>query len=265
MAEAKRPPNLIGCRAKIDWAQRHFNTLERYIADFFARHKYTISVEPGGEGHRYLARLIDAPTIPAIEWALLIGDCVHNLRSALDYIAWELAGADPADGKTMFPIYLTRDGYRANFKKRIRRLPREAQTLIEQLQPYNTPDPPRSTAWTLQALDVADKHKLLTVVAAIPESGNIIWVLPGAAAVPKFTVSALSDIPLEPNAVLAEIVVPPATPKMDMKAEVTPAVAFGESLGWGRRTSVLIVLRQLIDDAERVRREFKGRFNMSDE
>ncbi|MGH7861577.1 MAG: hypothetical protein ACREOS_04985, partial [Candidatus Dormibacteraceae bacterium] len=38
----------------------------------------------------------------AIDWPLLIGDAVHNLRGALDHLAWQLAikslgGVEPTD------------------------------------------------------------------------------------------------------------------------------------------------------------------------
>jgi len=221
-------------------------------------------VKANAEDTRYLARLQNPPPIPRIEWALLIGDCVHNLRSALDYIAWELAGADPTDRVTMFPIFLNPDAYRREAPRRIERLPSEAQTLIEELQPYHATDPPKSGLWALHTLDAADKHQLLTVTAVMPESGHIVFSIPPPGAEPPLHIRAFSGTPLEHDAILAEVVVEPATPKVDMKAEVAPDVAFGESLGWGRRMFVLDNLRRIIEDVEAIAVLFKQRFNMAD-
>jgi hypothetical protein len=46
--------------------------------------------------NRNVVRLLNPAPIPDVEWATIIGDWVHNLRSIFDYIAWELAGGDPA-------------------------------------------------------------------------------------------------------------------------------------------------------------------------
>jgi hypothetical protein len=263
---AKRPPNLLGCRAKIGWAQRHFDTLKTYIDDFSARNKHVVVVESDAQGLRYLARVKNPPTIPAVEWALLIGDCVHNLRSALDYLVWELAGADPDDKTTMFPIFLDPKRYAKDAPRRLARLSDEVRTLVEKLQPYNstTYGPPhKSGLWGLQTLDAADKHQLLTITAVVPESGNMVFTVPSEAEVPRFQIRGF-EVPLEHDAVVAEMTFGDATPKMDMRAEITPNVAFGESLGFGRKMSVLVSLPRIIDDVERIGLLFKQRFNIAE-
>src|SRR5215467_14021897 len=117
MSGAKRPPNLRGCRAKIERSQHHFDTLKQRIDDFSARNSFGAIVKGDPDGTRYVARVQNPPTIPSVEWALLIGDCVHNLRSALDYLVWEMAGADPNDRMTMFPIFTDPKRYPAEAKR----------------------------------------------------------------------------------------------------------------------------------------------------
>ena len=58
-----------------------------------------------------LSRSHNAPDLPGEDWALRIGDCIHNLRAALDYIAWRLAGSRPTDTQTQFPIFNTKPGW----------------------------------------------------------------------------------------------------------------------------------------------------------
>ena len=57
----------------------------------------------GVVSHRYRAG--DVPELDD-RWALVLGDCAHNLRSALDYLAHELVranGGNP-DEDTEFPV-----------------------------------------------------------------------------------------------------------------------------------------------------------------
>ena len=48
-------------------------------------------VNADGVSHRY--RAVDVPDLDD-HWALVLGDCVHNLRSALDYLVYELVRAN---------------------------------------------------------------------------------------------------------------------------------------------------------------------------
>ena len=50
-------------------------------------------------------------------WGVLIGEILHNLRSALDHLIWQLViletGAPPTTTKTAFPIFETAAGYKS--------------------------------------------------------------------------------------------------------------------------------------------------------
>ena len=77
-----------------------------------------LHVRPRGErrrasSHRY--RAVDVPDLDD-KWALMIGDCVHNLRSALDYLAHELVRANGGtpDDHTQFPVHAAPGGVRVH-------------------------------------------------------------------------------------------------------------------------------------------------------
>ena len=263
MSELGRPPNLRGCRAKIEWARRHFDTFRRHADAFFALNPYVAVVRSDRGGSRYLVRIQNPPTMPGDEWALLIGDCVHNLRSALDYLVWEMAGADPQDRTTMFPIFIDAQRYREDAHERLRKVPEDVRAVIEKLQPYHTADPAKSALWALQVLDTADKHQLLTVTAVMPEQGNLRFLLPGDST-PEFEVKAF-EVPLVHDAVVAELVFRQPTPHVDVRAEISADVALGESLGFGPRIGITKAFPQIIEDVERVRLYFKEAFNVADE
>lgn len=104
--------------------------------------------------------------------SLILGDCVHNFRSALDHLAMALAvdnGADILNTSTMFPIYQDQGEFQSNGQRRINLLSPVAQAFIERLQPYH-----RSgnewLLWELNELDIADKHRTLLI-----HNLNQIW------------------------------------------------------------------------------------------
>src|SRR6185312_1300434 len=101
---------LNGARLKVCRAEEHLQALKESIADYVASVPYELAAEDDGETVNLVLTLISHPdpTIGAV-----IGDCLHNLRSALDYLMWELAGTyvnrrlePPPDGKdrVYFPI-----------------------------------------------------------------------------------------------------------------------------------------------------------------
>jgi hypothetical protein len=64
---------------------------------------------------------------PLDEWSLLFGDCVHNIRAALDHLAWELDSAP--EKSTTFPTF-TANPLRWP-PPAVSRMPAPAQTIVE--------------------------------------------------------------------------------------------------------------------------------------
>lgn len=105
------------------------------------------------------------PQPPPYRFGLIIGDIVHNLRSALDHLAWELANlTSPNRGNdwvTQFPITLSPDEFATRGVARLKFIAPEHRGLIEQEQPYITSGSSpegHPLAW-LQDLSNRDKHK----------------------------------------------------------------------------------------------------------
>lgn len=116
---------------------------------------------------------------PALEtWALVLGDCVHNLRSALDNLAFALARLeqDPPmrPGQIAFPICETKEDFDRRRERLFAQLPRSASELIERLQPFQRdglPDkgtPDRDALVLLRWFSNADKHRVPAVVLLAP-------------------------------------------------------------------------------------------------
>src|SRR5438093_10523852 len=115
-------------RAKLARAEQHFRSHNRQFRLFLERHHFPIKVESFPSTGLYTVRLHNPPKMPLEKWALDIGDCVSNARTALNYITSEFAGKDPADKDTQFPIYDARKHWNLG---RISRLPSWQQAFIE--------------------------------------------------------------------------------------------------------------------------------------
>jgi hypothetical protein len=131
---------------------------------------------------------------PIDEWSLIVGDCIHNMRAALDQLAWQLDSEPTAGpGGTAFPVYAKKP---KNWPTpTVARMPAAAQAIIEGLQPYNEPTPDRIERHplaTLHALDISDKHHVL--IAAVEKvAGDTIAGLPFGSSVESVVFPPFAD------------------------------------------------------------------------
>ena len=112
------------------------------------------------------------------EWGLLLGECIHNLRSSLDNLAFALARLRRAPperpSKIAFPIFETRAEFERRGRANIDQLPDQAVALIELIQPFQRngsierDSPDLDALVHLQRLNNTDKHRIPTVVLIAP-------------------------------------------------------------------------------------------------
>src|SRR5262249_35623697 len=121
--------------------------------------------------------------VPRAMWALIIGDIIHNARSAFDYIAWELArkvspvSSAEDDRRTFFPLVESARRFQnARTQQRLGRMSPEARAASERAQPYNRPNWPHDPLSLLESLDIADKHKTLTLATYLPADDYLVVV-----------------------------------------------------------------------------------------
>jgi hypothetical protein len=227
-------------RAKWRRAHEHYEELQARIDAFFTNARYVVRAEPIGPG-LYAIRAVNPPPLPVEHLSVVIGDCVHNARAALDYIAWSLAGANINDRETMFPIFETGAGWASERASRRRqRLSAEAVAFIEELQPFHAANPRTHALNGLRLLDDGDKHKLLTVVAIRPDNIELRWVgrTEEQVRMPA-VIDVMPDVIVEDGAILATVTIQGAPEGMGVEAEFTPALAFGLDLGFGARNHVV--------------------------
>jgi len=159
MADLKNP------LAKIERAKEHFETLDQEIRTFQKDNLCRVQHYEDTQNALYIVR-IDIPIVP-LRFGVLAGDAIHNLRSALDHLAWQLALTKTARPfpRTEFPI-VSKDTAedRAYFKRVTQSMPDRACVRIKALQPYRRgaafQDDP---LWQLDKLWNIDKHRVIPV------------------------------------------------------------------------------------------------------
>src|ERR1700686_281492 len=93
-----------GVRLKIERAKKHIRDLGVRIRMFCESDAYTIGVKPHPIAEIQQTTLYFASVDPIPDdISLIIGDAVHNLRSSLDHLAWQLVlangGISSRDGR----------------------------------------------------------------------------------------------------------------------------------------------------------------------
>lgn len=181
MAEARQrpwPAELAGPALKLWRAQCHLVDMQNEINAFFLQTPYRTVLYKHEAGLHHVLR-VHTTQEPPVELPLMAGDCMQNMRVALDQLAWSLAGISGKEppGNTAFPIYLTADDFHEKTKKgrpaarsglaKIRTMPKEARAIIEELQPYHAEDPELHPLWILNKWSRIDRHRTLSIMFAL--------------------------------------------------------------------------------------------------
>lgn len=176
-------------------ARIHLGHLEGDIHAFVKGGAYSVFFDDqyGVQGTTILrSQIVREP--PVVKWGVLIGEIVHNLRSALDHMVYELS--DREEGPAPDPLPLRDDWRNVGFpiwldhpkpgkdplQKYLWALPRgsEARTYIEGLQPFARGQD-RDPLWVLQEMWNADKHRAPHIVGFLGSVHSIEKVMPDGA------------------------------------------------------------------------------------
>src|SRR5262249_11208554 len=101
------------------------------------------------------------------DFPLIIGDAVHNLRSALDHLTWDVVSPckPPRPGDVQFPFCRKADAFEAALTHRqINLAGQETVEKFRALKPYPGGD---DALYALHRLDIADKHQLILTIRAL--------------------------------------------------------------------------------------------------
>jgi hypothetical protein len=103
---------------------------------------------------------------PPMHLGLLAGDALHNIRSALDHLTYQLAGLPsdrPRGKKTQYPIFTTPEAFDAMPDVYLDGVPDVHRAAIRMAQPY---DPRYRLLEPLARLSNRDKHRIIDPLAS---------------------------------------------------------------------------------------------------
>jgi len=247
---------LSGVLSKLARAQMHAEEFERVCGRYAESRPYSVGEKQESYDNGILRTFFidNVAPIPK-ELPVILGDCIQNLRSALDHLAWQLvlaAGNTPTD-RTAFPIFeseFTKKG-----KVRTIRIdggvdPR-ALALIEAAQPYvrkrRGQDPRDDPLAILHDLSNIDKHRTLLLVGVSYDKKAFWGEGVGLARAKPAVATRDEPIALEKNAVVEAVHYGVGHPHTDMDVdfEMSVRITFGDGERCGGQV-VSDVLQQLL-------------------
>jgi hypothetical protein len=238
---------LEGVRLKLTRAEEHLVMLDSQIFAFLQDEPYTVSYERKPDGSEHVYKVHVAERMPA-DFGVIVGDCLQNMRSALDHLVWQLAirsgkRTETPARQTAFPVCDTRDAFRAKgTKNKVADLTAEDRARIESLQPFQAGVNARNHwLWHLNELSRIDRHQVLHPVGAIQdtidirvgkrdEHGNFV-VIPLGQLQPDMGMNVLYA-PFEDGAEIVRFTLNLSNPdpEMEMDCEFSFVVTFGEGV-----------------------------------
>lgn len=169
---------------KIKRAQEHIDDLEKASRGFIDTHPHTVHIDNRPDTGTIVE--VHLSEVVPIEFSLILGDAVHNLRTALDHATWELIGIDGGtqDRETMFPFRSYKGGYESACNK-IKTPFEDTKKSFLDLAAY--PGGAGEKLYGLNRLDIADKHTILTPVVGMATVGEIKVIHPNGKTVLTMT------------------------------------------------------------------------------
>jgi hypothetical protein len=152
---------------------------------------------------------------PPPEWFVWIGECLYNMRSALDHIAFALnargseQSSPPNHRASQFPLFVQE----ADFQNMCRGPAKEcmvgyfcieARAVVERLQPYHDDDDDALRLNELRVLSNIDKHRRVPVTV----STNSVIVSPSEIEGHRVTSTDTDFGPMAPGSIIARFEVP---------------------------------------------------------
>lgn len=243
MSAARAEGPLEGVVAKIQRASSHLEALYAEVRTFVESepkpHGFVSKVDV--ETSRYIA-LVRIYRPPPVEFSLIAGDFIQNLRAALDHLVWQMvkANGQTPGNRNAFPIFDQRPSNKRGNRDRerwnamTRGLHPAAERFIELCQPYNGPDGPRAHSLAaLRRLSNEDKHRTLLAAYNAIESRpdrfdlDVVGVRDVRSPVERAEVYAgrpLNDYDL---VLTAPVVITGPSPEVELKGQLPIDVGFG--------------------------------------
>jgi hypothetical protein len=248
---------ILSVDSKLERAKVQVEALTEAISGWGARSPITTRGElrEGRLGFRLIVEDFVEPPI-TIQWGLLVGECVHNLRSALDNLAFALArlrcDPPPKPSQISFPLFSDKTLFKKKARTTLEQLPDGAVRLIESIQPFNRDgssamgSPESDSLVLLQWLNNADKHRVPSVVLIgqldATHEASIEYYSEEDAAANSPPDTIVWSGALHPGVILLELRTKSPVAKVSTSFKVRATVAVETHLG---QPSVIVVMQSL--------------------
>jgi hypothetical protein len=241
--------SLAGAQEKVARALQQFESLKREAEDWVTSQPYKLAYDFNPQTGRYTFAIVNPGCLPPLRFGVIIGEILHDLRSALDHLVWQLiiaSGGKPTFANH-FPIYSwlprKRDQWitrRERWNTMLTDVDPVYRAVIKALQPYRRAHRLLYCPLDrLASLSDSDKHRVLTGTVAgfvaDPNLGSLLSIDPPPQGVRfldlAFSVPAVTPWPLLPGRTpLLSFRVEPASfkPNVRVNQRLPLTVAFGE-------------------------------------
>lgn len=222
--------------AKILRAEEHARLLDQELIAWMKEPPYALTRKVSSDLKRHSIAVSILKPPPLQRWSLLLGDAIHNLRSALDHLVYAIsvhelkADPPPNERRCAFPIVDAAKDFGSQ-RKYIRDLSLPVQAAVESVQPYNRKHalmPPLLAV--LRDFDDADKHRLIKVVLQRPDEINIDVTAPGLVSDDVHIGSQHVNL-VENDTEIAWITLDSPYPNLNVKCRTTLAVLVDHAPG----------------------------------
>jgi len=261
---------------KVDRAKKHLSDFEVELRAFLDSEPYKTGTKPDPKIPKAIKYYIVSAADPPLTLAAIAGDVVHNLRSALDHLAFHLVSVSKSQPgkKTGFPIFENSSEYEAQSHGKVKGMSTAAVEAIDRCKPYKGGN---DAMWRLHELDIVDKHKSLFIAGVhvtsfIPPPLLRVGIMKALAAQEGWPINAsdaeIGAIPITmplsggtcPLEVGHELWVPfdqvPDIPELKENIQFTFDVAFNEA-GIINGESILKTLQDMVDLVENLILSFR--------
>ena len=157
-----------GVRLKLYRVEEHIQEIQSCVDTYSAKYPHTLFVDANRE------TTFNVTATEAIDVSVLIGECVYQMRSVLDHLAFALVQKNPSinsispgwEGNCQFPTWLTDSGktpplpYNV-FEHTMPGISKPAFAFIESIQPYYGIGTTNNSLGLLNNLAKIDRHRHL--------------------------------------------------------------------------------------------------------
>jgi len=123
---------------KVDRAKEHFASLEAAVRTYLHSTPYTVEIKRAPDTRRLIYFVANVRPTPS-KFSALLGDAIHNLRSALDHLAYQLvwvgSGKQPSN-HVYFPIADDQQKYIEQRRRQLKGATPIVTAAIDALTPY---------------------------------------------------------------------------------------------------------------------------------